>query len=76
MPDNATAKETEEILEQYEKTEGLAEETEEKEEAKEPSAIFKFLSTVFYIFLLCALGKSINFNYRFLTRFLASQSFS
>ncbi len=59
MPDNATAKETEEILEQYEKTEGLTEETEENEESKEPSAIFKFLSTVFYIFLLCALGISL-----------------
>lgn len=61
MPENPGAKETEELLEQYENTENQAVNNEpaESEEPKEPSAIFKFLSTVFYIFLLCALGISM-----------------
>ncbi len=56
MPDNTGVKETEELLQQYENTEVQAEDEVEEEEKKEPSKLFMFLSTLFYIFLLCSLG--------------------
>ena len=63
MPDNNGVNDTEELLEEYENTEAQintnGEEEEEEEEHKEPSKLFKFISTLFYIFLLCSLGVTL-----------------
>ena len=59
MPEQPGAQETDELLEEYENTENNPESIEEEEEKKEPSKIFKFISAIFNLFLLCALGISL-----------------
>ena len=59
MPDNNGVNETEELLEEYENTEAQADNETEEEEHKEPSKLFKFITTLFYIFLLCSVGIAL-----------------